>query len=228
VRRRLLNLLTALSLLVCVAAAALWVRSYWVPEEWSTAYKLSGKPVAGDLRAWERRRSVASSHGRLVFHVTDGPDPDMGPGQRAARPRQPVGYWRGTFLGELRPDQIGTTGIGGSAPTGRRSVSLGGFGYASLPAQVVRAPDPPVPVPGTGGAYYGDATFTGQFLITLPLWLPVALAAILPAVRARRWQVRRARRRRVGAGGIPCPRCGYDLRATPDTCPECGWEAAGV
>jgi hypothetical protein len=28
-RRRLLNLLTALSLLLCVAVAALWVRSYW-------------------------------------------------------------------------------------------------------------------------------------------------------------------------------------------------------
>src|SRR5687767_4499892 len=31
-RRRLLNLLTAVSLLLCVAAVALWVRSYWVYE----------------------------------------------------------------------------------------------------------------------------------------------------------------------------------------------------
>ena len=29
VRRRLLNLLTALSLLLCVAVCVLWVRSYW-------------------------------------------------------------------------------------------------------------------------------------------------------------------------------------------------------
>jgi hypothetical protein len=28
-KRRLLNLLTALSLLLCVAACVLWVRSYW-------------------------------------------------------------------------------------------------------------------------------------------------------------------------------------------------------
>ena len=31
--RRLLNFLTALSLLLCVAVVALWVRSYWVSDE---------------------------------------------------------------------------------------------------------------------------------------------------------------------------------------------------
>ena len=30
--RRLLNLLTVLSLLLCVAACVLWVRSYWIPD----------------------------------------------------------------------------------------------------------------------------------------------------------------------------------------------------
>src|SRR3954454_23861034 len=34
VRRRLLNLLTMLSLLLCVAVCVLWVRSQWVTDHW--------------------------------------------------------------------------------------------------------------------------------------------------------------------------------------------------
>jgi hypothetical protein len=45
----------------------------------------------------------------------------------------------------------------------------------------------------------------------------VSLFLSVPAVIVE-WLWRVARRNRPGV----CPKCGYDLRATPDRCPECG------
>jgi hypothetical protein len=53
--------------------------------------------------------------------------------------------------------------------------------------------------------------------IVVPAWLPVAILGIAPLVWVRRLGGRRSRSRR----GL-CPSCGYDLRATPERCPECG------
>jgi hypothetical protein len=50
-----------------------------------------------------------------------------------------------------------------------------------------------------------------------PVWLLVALTSTPPLIA-----LRRIRRRRREANRGHCPACGYDLRATPDRCPECG------
>ena len=50
-----------------------------------------------------------------------------------------------------------------------------------------------------------------------PAWLTAAALAVLPIAWVLRY-ARRGRRIRIGH----CPACGYDLRATPDRCPECG------
>ncbi len=62
-------------------------------------------------------------------------------------------------------------------------------------------------LPLTGGA------------ITIPLWVPMLLFGAMPLWRLVNLPARR-RRSRIAAGR--CAACGYDLRATPDRCPECG------
>jgi hypothetical protein len=53
-------------------------------------------------------------------------------------------------------------------------------------------------------------------VVILPLWLPLFISAAIPLIWLGQWK----RRKTVRAG--LCALCGYDLRATPDRCPECG------
>jgi hypothetical protein len=54
-------------------------------------------------------------------------------------------------------------------------------------------------------------------IVAIPYWAPIALVMLHPLSRL----IRRARRLRRTRRGL-CAACGYDLRASPSTCPECG------
>ena len=164
--RRLLNLLTALSLLLCVAVVALWVRSYFVTEVagWGRVGHGAG---AGRLRVY----GVGSGRGRVVLVVVDSAPSELNPE-----------YARGFYLREP-------------------------------PAEVERD-RPHLSVWNRMGFFLLERPENG---VILPMWLLAVAAMALPVCRATAW--RRARKRRLTGH---CPGCGYDLRATPGRCPECG------
>ena len=70
----------------------------------------------------------------------------------------------------------------------------------------------------------GPGVYVRIAWVSVPHWavaLPVGAVAVGLTAAAARW---RRRDRRLAAG--LCPQCGYDLRASPDRCPECGSAAA--
>jgi hypothetical protein len=70
--------------------------------------------------------------------------------------------------------------------------------------------------PGLGLSF----TEIRDWTVVVPFWLVTLLAVVPPALLGRGLgrALRMRRRRRLGL----CVRCGYDLRASVERCPECG------
>jgi hypothetical protein len=80
------------------------------------------------------------------------------------------------------------------------------FGWFQLPNNRGEGIGPPAP----NSIFVFD-----EWCIGIPIWVLFLPPIVLPLIR-----IRLARRKRALIG--KCHACGYDLRATPDRCPECG------
>jgi hypothetical protein len=188
--RHILNTLAVISLLLCAATVALWLRSltgYYGQALWSYDRWLPGGGAASDLVEFRSDRDlwVTLFSGRI-----GPPRPDLSGGyyinaqESGGHPRFAVRFFdadsltpnrSGWPLRYSRSTQTATQGLDDA-----RSVTV--------------------------GASY---------------WLVAGLLAICPVWVTGRVAVRERRRRLLRRAGR-FRRCGYDLRATPDRCPECG------
>jgi hypothetical protein len=101
-----------------------------------------------------------------------------------------------------------------------RDLEAGGVGWRIVwtgdMGEVIR-----VPITGAGRQWNWNKLVDGGSVSLSHIAL-VPLAAALIALVHVRWL--HARRRRLIDAGH-CPSCGYDLRGTPNRCPECGRKA---
>jgi hypothetical protein len=65
------------------------------------------------------------------------------------------------------------------------------------------------------GLVFGSSV--SRWRVTIADWMILVVTALAPTI----WTFRHWHARRTAAAGM-CRQCGYDLRATPERCPECG------
>ena len=187
-RRRLLGVLSLLSLIMCGATVVLWVRSYWVRTEiaWSRVPRASEKLINGNEA--DRLLRLLLTHGYLeVTWVREEPQwlfaDEHGLWQERPEP-QVTKEWKFGEWNEGSPE----------------------FDEGSIRPHYGR---------------WRDGTGEDARSVIIPLWLPLIAMLLVPVACSK-----------LGLGRILrppglCPACGYDLRATPGRCSECGWRQVG-
>jgi hypothetical protein len=195
-RRRLFMLLSALSLLLCVASVATRTWGLFEGDEITVEGVTAGEPRK------LRLVTFASGAGGVRLSIQFEAAPNMvlysGPGSAVMPGAKPFGDdgWRYHFSRQFPP--VYPVNAYATAPR-----TIGGFqwvheGRSSAP---------------------NDYQWYQSF--TVPAWLLILAFAILPASGVFPF-VRRRLGRPPQDGTRMCDRCGYDLRASPGRCPECG------
>lgn len=199
---RLFTLASLLSLLFCVAMIALWVRSFL------RADNVYGDVPTKDGFSVKAEYGLISQRGELYafFGVVQVPQPlDVDHIRRYVHRRYPPK----TFVW---PDLNPCAGFG-------YLKQLQEFDWVSH-STGIRARD----ADDSHGSGLSIDGMTYQILV--PTWAIVLASGALPTVGVMHW-----RRIRVAIRSGHCVKCGYDLRASKDRCPECGTpiqKSAGV
>jgi hypothetical protein len=191
-KRFLFATFAALSLLLSIVAVGLWVRSRWIAETYG---RETANAPGGPRWGW----TLSSSGGLLRSELWRRQIANSAADPSAS------GYFRGPF-DSSRDDAAERAYLDSLG-----AVQFLGFAFARYDmdpfgGRSVKPGAPPRP-----------AATQRVWIVHLPDWAIALVSAVLPALYVRGFY-RRRRSRREGR----CRRCGYDLRASPDRCPECG------
>jgi len=191
VKRRCINVLTAMSLLLCVAVCVVWVWSY--RRQW----QLTRAPAGATLMQFTSRP------GRLVISIVD----DWPDDRTSFATTSPS-----SFAGPVFAAATGTRKrfLGIALRTGDVSVAMHN-GRTVVHQELGKLPLGPLRTWPTRRSV--ELAIPFPFLLLLTACYPTA------GLVSRYVRNQRARRRMQACR---CLACGYDLRATPDRCPECG------
>lgn len=204
-RRLLLNAVTSFLIMLLAVTIGAWIRSQWVAEffRWGYTEHIDPETVTpGSSTTFSRGIYVVVAEDLCIAREGDYFPYSVPSNADLGSLRQPEPAWTEGFahFSGIAPRVGGGTvplGIG----TGRWSSRI--WQYA-----------------GVSWTEMGIPQRTNVHLDVSYITL-VVLLGLIPAVRLLISGARLRRRHRRIARGL-CRTCGYDLRASPDRCPECG------
>jgi hypothetical protein len=201
-KQRLLNVLTALSLVLCLGVCVLWVRSHFAHDKF-TRRMLHESPALFRLEddALYTSRGVLSAS-LIRRELILSPKPSEA---ETVYERESVYRAVKQFAAEAPPGWNWGTDRPGRVFPASTDRPLSHFGFLGW---AINEHDPGVRSLGVGWS--------------TPFWFLALLTAAIPTVRL----VTRLRQRRPFEQGH-CPACGYDMTGNvTGVCPECGMPAA--